>query len=246
MQSKDEHELVWNCCNPFVAALLAAAQGVHRTPAERMVGVWDTQYYGSCGAKQPNQSICAIACQPSEHIAVGYNEVAYERLDRKHVGKMGQYLKTALGANKQLKEAYGLLMCKSAVQVHRIVRMPSNGPEWPFNWECSSQLVVREEGGDVPPPTRLWLAYWANRVVQQSNEVITSYEITKEDGKSATAAFGAHLGEGATSRVFSCELSSELGKEPIVLKVLRPGHITEAPRELQLLRHFSAAAGAPP
>ena len=111
---------------------------------------------------------------------------------------------------------------------------------------CVESACRPEEGGGVPPPTRLWLAYWANRVVQQSNEVTTSYEITKEGGKSATAAFGAHLGEGASSRVFSCELSSELGKEPIVLKVLRPGHITEAPRELQLLRHFSAAAGAPP
>ena len=110
---------------------------------------------------------------------------------------------------------------------------------------CVESACRPEEGGGVPPPTRLWLAYWANRVVQQSNEVITSYEITKEDGKSATAAFGAHLGEGASSRVFSCERSSELGKEPIVLKVLRPGHITEAPRELQLLRHFSGCGWCP-
>ena len=40
--------------------------------------------------------------------------------------------------------------------------------------------------------------------------------------------------------------STELGKEPIVLKVLRREHATEAPLEVQLLRHFSAAAGAPP
>ena len=239
VQSKDEHELVWNCCNPFVAALLAAAQEAHQTPAERMLGVWDTQFYGSCGAEQPDQSICAIACRPSEHIAVGYNEVVYASLDRKHIGKMGQYLKTALEANQQLTEACGLLMCKSAVQVHRVVRMGSNGPEWPFKWECSPQLVFQDEDGGVPLLTRLWLADWADRVVKQSNDVPTSFEITTEDGKSATATFGAHLGEGASSRVFSCELSTELGKEPIVLKVLRPGHVTEAPLELQLLRHFS-------
>ena len=33
--------------------------------------------------------------------------------------------------------------------------------------------------------------------------------------------------------------STELGKEPIVLKVLRREHATEAPLEVQLLRHFS-------
>ena len=239
MQSKGKHELVWNCCNPFVAALLAAAQGVHRTPAERMVGVWDTQYYSSCGAKQPDQSICAITCRPSEHIAVGYNEVAYERFDPKHVGKMGQYLKTVLEENPQLVEAYGLLMCKSAVQVHRIVRMPSNGREWPFEWESSPELVLQEEGGEVPHLTQLWLAHWADCVVQLSNDVTTSYEIATEGGTLATAAFGAHVGQGASSRVFSSRLTSELGEEHVALKVLHRRCQTKEPRELHLLRHFS-------
>ena len=161
MQSKDKHELVWNCCNPFVAALLAAAQVVHGTPAESMLGVWDTQYYSSSGAKQADQSICAIACRPSEHIAVSYNEVVYERLDAKHVGKMGQYLKTALEANPQLMEAYGLLMCKSSVQVHRIVRSTSNEANWPFTWESSPELVfAKAEDGGVAHLTKLWLAHW--------------------------------------------------------------------------------------
>ena len=246
MQSKDEHELVWNCCNPFVAALLAAAQVVHGTPAESMLGVWDTQYYSSSGAKQPDQSICAIACRPSEHIAVSYNEVVYERLDRKHVGKMGQYLKTALEANPQLMEAYGLLMCKSSVQVHRIVRSTSNEANWPFTWESSPELVfAKAEDGGVPHLTKLWLAHWADRVVELSTSVVTTYKITKEDGKSATAAFGAHLGEGGSSRVFSSELPTELGKEPIVLKVLRRRHHFKAQRELTLLRHFSDRSWCP-
>ena len=246
MQSKDEHELVWNCCNPFVAALLAAAQGVHKTPAERMVGVWDTQFYSSCGIKQPDQSICAIACRPSEHIAVGYNEVVYERLDRKHIGKMGQYLKTALEENQQLKAAYGLLMCKSAVQVHRIVSITNHGTGWPFIWESSPELVLQaREDGEVPRSTQLWLAHWANCIVEQSNKVATSYEIIMENGTVATAAFGAYLGQGASSSVFSCQLSSGLDEENVVLKVLHPKYRTKEPRELHLLRRFSGERWCP-
>ena len=215
-------------------------------PTERMVGVWDTQFYSSCCTKQPDQSICATACRPSEHIAVGYNEVVYERLDRKHIGKMGQFLKTALEENPQIDAAYGLLMCKSTVQVHRIVRKGSYAPGWPFEWESSPELVFQEEeGGGVPPCTRLWLAHWADCVVKQSIGVTTSYEIIREDGTVATAAFGAHVGQGASSRVFSCQLSSTLGEERVVLKVLHPKHRTKEPRELHLLRHFSGQSWCP-
>ena len=132
LQCDSENELVWTCCNPLVAALLAAAHRQQGTDDEHILAVWDTQYHSSCDGKQPDQSVCASACYPSEHIIVGYNEAVFQKLDNKHTGKMGHYLKTALESNPQLDEAYGLLMCKTAIQVHCITRDSSNaiGSEW--------------------------------------------------------------------------------------------------------------------
>ena len=72
-----------------------------------------------------------------------------------------------------------------------------------------------------------------------------SYEITMENGMLATAAFGAYLGQGASSSVFSCQLSSDLGDENVVLKVLHPEYRTMEPRELHLLRRFSGKHWCP-
>lgn len=240
-----ENELVWTCCNPLVAALLAAAHRQQGTDDEHILAVWDTQYHSSCDGKQPDQSVCASACYPSEHIIVGYNEAVFQKLDNKHTGKMGQYLKTALESNPQLDAAYGLLMCKTAIQVHCITWDSRNGigSEWPFLWQSSPVLSFEldQGGGGVPASTKLWLAHWADRVVTHSNRVTTCYDIAMAGGNSATAVLGEHLGTGASSRVFS----SKLGEEPIVLKVLHTPEPAEGSRELDLLRHFSGQPWCP-